>query len=340
MRITFLVLTLLLNTAFITAQETRKIDSTFRISYVDKLIIKANLDTRTNSYIINYSDANSDFTISTNTNLRMFLSLDYEFIGASIGFAPSFFTDNKDDDIKGKSSYTDFQFRFFLGQWVQGLHYSEVEGFYVENTGDFVPGWMEGEDPYIQFPNLKRSSYGMTTSYVFNKRFSYRNITYQTEWQKKSAGSFVPTLHYNFNRLSFSTEDLSSTEDFYNIRLSLAYYYTFVINEHWFIAPFISPSLGIRFSHSESTDNGITTSSNDTYFMQNLDGGLQLGYSSKRVIFGLNANSHVFWHQEDHVTAVTENSFYGLVYFGYRFDAPRFVKNTFDWFYDTFKIPR
>ena len=315
-------------------------DSTAIVSYVDKIIIKANLNTQRDVFTSNYDNNETDFKITTNDNLRLFLSLDYDFIGFSIGFDPNFLNENNDNDLKGKSSFSDFRFRMFLGKWVQSMHYGETKGFYIENTEDFIPDWNEGTDPYIQFPNLKKTSYGMTTAYVFNSNFSYRNLVYQTEWQKKSAGSFVPKLYYNYNELSFKTENVSSIEKFYNLKLELAYYYTFVIHENWFIAPYIAPAAGVRFSKTKTERDNETFSTDETHYPLSLSKGLQLGYSSRRIIFGLNINNQFNWFREDSVTAITEDRIYGLVYFGYRFDAPKFLDNTFNWMYSKLGMTR
>ncbi|MGB5378225.1 DUF4421 family protein [Muriicola sp.] len=191
----------------------------------------------------------------------------------SVGFAPTFFSANQEDDIKGKSSLSDFRFRAALGQWVQGIQISSIEGYYVENTGEFLANWTEGIDPFLQLPDLKYQKWGMSTSYVLNPNFSFRNVLYQTEWQKKSAGSIVPTLFYSYDRISYTFEDISRAEkDIFPIRLSLAYYYTLVVKENWFIGASLSPSAGIRFSKLKLTVNDLQTSENNVRFTNTLGG--------------------------------------------------------------------
>tara|TARA_R110002050_G_scaffold18067_2_gene52925 strand:- start:1 stop:552 length:552 start_codon:yes stop_codon:yes gene_type:complete len=165
----------------IVGQEYKTIDSVYRKSFSDKIIIKGNIDTQTDFYSLKSKEDTSTFMIRSNNEFRLFLSLDYEFIGVSIGFAPDFISNNEDDFLKGESSFTDYKFRFFLGNWVQGLQYSKIKGFYVENTYDYAQEWEKGVDPYIQFSNLTAKTWGMSTSYIFNPKFSYRNILYQTE---------------------------------------------------------------------------------------------------------------------------------------------------------------
>lgn len=306
-------------------------DSTAIISYVDKIIIKINADTQTDTYIIKDETDNTNIVLLPNSNLRLSLSLDYEFIGASIGFSPKFISGNNDDDLKGESSFTDYRFRFFLGNWTQEFIYSNIQGYYIENTGEYLPDWVENEDPYIQFPNLKVIKWGGTTSYVLNKEFSLRNVVYQTEWQRKSAGSFIPELSYSFNRFSNKLDGLKSFENAFDIKLASSYYYTWVIHKNWFVSSFISPSLGMRFSNYEEERNEGVFKDKNQHLIKSLDGGLQLGFGSRKIIFGANVNLDVNWYNENKTTNIIDDKIYAKLYFGYRFNAPKAIQKPFMW---------
>lgn len=305
-------------------------DTTAIVNYSDKIILKLNLDTRTDVYLYENKQDNSRLHLVPNNRYRLFLSLDYEFIGVSIGFVPEFLGANSDNDLKGESEFTDYQFRFFMGKWVQSLAYSKISGYYVRNTGDFTPDWVKGIDPYIQFNGLSSTQYAMSTAFVFNPDFSYRNIVYQNEWQKISSGSFVPTLYYGYHSFDFDQNGLVSTDKYVNIRLAPSYYYTYVLHSNWFLSANISPSLGVRFSKSETRLDDTTIGERNTLFTRNVSTGLNLGYSSERIIFGINANLSADWYNEDSVSSTEENQLYGVVYFGYRFDPPKAIAKIFE----------
>ncbi|MGK0385403.1 MAG: hypothetical protein ACI849_000004 [Patiriisocius sp.] len=135
--------------------ETSK-DTLAILSFADKVMVKVNVDTQTDSYV-DRDNTSSDLRLSANNNYRLTLSLDYKLVGFSFGFSPRFISSNNDDDLKGKYSFSDYQFRGFLGKWTQEVYYKKSQGFYVENTGDFDPSWREGIDPYLQFPDLKNT---------------------------------------------------------------------------------------------------------------------------------------------------------------------------------------
>lgn len=304
-------------------------DTSRIVTYTDKIILKANIDTRTDVLLYRNRDEDAKLELAPNSRYRLFLSLDYEFVGVSVGLVPKFMGGNADEDLKGESSFTDYQFRFFLGKWVQGLTYNKTSGYYVRNTADFAPDWIEGTHPYTQFNSLTNSQYGMSTSYVLNPNFSYRNIVYQNEWQKVSSGSLIPTLYYDYNTFAFDELGIRSKERFFNLRLSPRYFYTLVLHENWFISGNVSPSLGFRFSKDVSTENGITEIERNTYFTRSVSGGINLGYSSEKVIFGMNLTLNSDWYNEDSNSSVKNDEFYGVLYLGYRFEPPQFVKKVF-----------
>lgn len=170
----------------------------------------------------------------------------------------------------------------------------------------------------------------MSTGYIFNDRFSYRNLNSPTQWQRKSAGSFVPMLYYDYSKFENKFLGEKSVEHQINSRLALSYYYTLVLAEKWFATPNLSPSFGVRFSNYKDTDaDGTKTTKKDTYFTRALEGGLQLGFNSPRIFAGANLNFNVNWYDEDTNSHVENDQVYGLLYVGCRFDAPGFVARTF-----------
>lgn len=314
-------------TARIYAQPVK--DTSNFISYTDKILIKTNFSTQTDKYILRENN-NTGLKLQPNNEYRMFLSLDYEFIGFSYGFSPKILGANNDNDRKGKSSFTDYKFLLFLGQWLQTVEYSRIKGYYVENTADFVPGWQRGRDPYIQIANLTNTQWAMSTAYIFNRNFSFKNIVYQTEWQQKSAGSFVPVLSYDYNRYSFDFGGIRSVQKDFNLRLGLGYYYTFIIGNRFFVTPNLQPSLGMRFSNYNSVENGIATPGHKNYFTRFVEGGIKVGFNSRRLVAGAGFNFNVNWYNEDKSSVAQNDKLFGILYFGYRFGAPRILTDTYN----------
>ncbi len=314
-------------------------DSTAIESFKDKFIVKINLDSKTDSYNADGFGGGPDINLDSNYGSSLFLSLEFQIIGLSLGFSPSFLPGNSDEELRGESSFIDIEPRLAFQKWLIELRYSRITGYYVENTEDFIPDWEENVDPYILIPDLSNTTYGITISHIFNPNFSYKNLFYQTERQRKSAGSFVPTFQYSYNKFTFDLEDIPDDIKFKgdnsDLSLGIGYYYTWVIGDKWFVAPNVSPSAGVRFSKSTITLDGTTTEENITFFKTVLESGLQLGYASERVIFGIAFNYDIYGYEGEEGRFINNDKTYGLLYFGYRFNSPRFLAKSYDKFAKT-----
>ena len=130
-----------------------------------------------------------------------------------------------------------------------------------------------------------------------------RNVIYQTEWQQKSAGSFIPKLSYRYIKFS-NSGDLGFIENAYDLQLAASYYYTWVIRKNWFISFFLSPSLGIRWSNYKDIENGITVKDRNRYLLKELENGMQLRYSSKYIIFGASIDFNENWYDNEDSTTI------------------------------------
>lgn len=333
----FLVTSFLIHNVMVYGQEKTEKDTVNFIYYPDKIMVRANLSTQTDAYLLN-NKKGANLDLETNNSYKLFLSIDYKFIGFSYGFYPKFFGGNKDEELKGKSSFSDYNFRFFLGRWLQTANYSKTKGYYVANMSDFNPDWLEGKDPYLQFPDFKTIQYGMSTSYLFNPKFSLKSITSFTEWQKKSAGSFIPSVIYTYNRIISKIDDLNGKQKELDIRLAAGYYYNFIIHKNFYIAAHLSPSIGVKFLNDKSTDSGAETIEKETYFTRNIEGGIKIGYNSESILFGASLNFEDSSYNQDKTTVITNDKVYGLLYFGYRFDAPGFIAKPVEKFDNKIKM--
>ncbi|PWB19890.1 hypothetical protein DCO46_21205, partial [Flavobacterium sp. HTF] len=98
----------------LSAQNFSKKDTANFIYYPDKIMVRANLSTQTDSYFLK-SKESVNLKLVPNNEYKLFFTVDYKFIGFSYGFFPKFFGANNDNDLKGKSSFSDYNFRLFLG---------------------------------------------------------------------------------------------------------------------------------------------------------------------------------------------------------------------------------
>ncbi|MCJ7933938.1 MAG: DUF4421 domain-containing protein [Chryseobacterium sp.] len=299
-------------------------------SYRDQIMVRINLDTNIESFIVSEGDhKNADKTIlSINNKTKTSLSVDYRIISATLSFSPRFIAGNNDNELKGNSSYTDLSLRFFPKRFIQTLYYKNVKGFYVENTKDFLPGWQEGKDPYIRFPDLRVQRFGGATSFVLNRGFSAKSLYTQGEWQKNSSGSWVPFVDYDLTIFSNTIDGEKSKETQYNIGANMGYFYNWVIGKKVNIAPYLALGLGGKFS-SYHDILGDGSKENEQYLTLRMEGGLHVGYNTDRFLFGGRINFNTYTYQKNN-QAVENNNLYGLLYIGYRFAPPKAVKKNYD----------
>lgn len=300
-------------------------------SYADQVMIRANLDTNIESYVFSAGEGKDAFKmdLSINNKTKTSLSIDYRIISATVSFAPRFLDGNNDDEMKGKSSYTDLSFRFFPGRFIQNVYYKNVKGFYVENMKDLSPEWQEGKDPYIQFPDLRVQTFGGSTSYILNKNFSARSIYTQGEWQKKSSGSWIPFVDYDLTIFRNTIDGVKSKEIQYNIGGNIGYFYNWVIGDKVNISPYLTVGIGGKFSSFTDIENG-NTKKNAQYATIRMQGGLHIGYNTDRFLFGGKMNFKSYAYDQKDNQTVENNNLYGLLYIGYRFAPPKVIKNTYD----------
>lgn len=296
--------------SFVNAQDFGSI-----VSFKDNMLVKFNVNTQNESFSI--QDSNEDnFTLTADNVYRVQMSANYKFLGLSVGFSPS---GNRSDF---KSKFRDYQLRLFLKQWIQNFQYRKVQGFYDEGINP--------NDVSLRFPHLKTTNWGGETSYVFNSKFSLRHLLYLNEWQRENSGSFIPTFRYSFNRLSDWVENERVVQNNFDISIAPRYYYTWIVNRNWFVTPSISPAIGLRFSTDKSNEGDIKS----TYITKALDLGLQFGYTSNKISAGARFNFESNSVNEAVKRNVINDKSYASIYFGFRFNPPRYLEEKVDWIND------
>lgn len=296
------------------------------------LAVKLSLNNNISGFHINNT---SVYDIKANDKNLFKISVNYRWLSFSFSTAPKFLPGNDDNKLKGETKQTAYQFGFNFDHWTQYLSYSRVKGYYLGNTGDFDPGWVQDVDPYIQFPELVYSSISGHTAYRFNKNFSFSALTSQTERQLKSAGTFMPILSYNFYTIDDKTPltGTNSSQKSKNVEtlLSLGYFYSFVIHKNFYVSAGGVAGAGVVFSKlfTRLPQEEIITHSTSPVFR--FEGNLSFGYNAKRFFTGVQlVDSRVSYTQEKTTNIVVNNRLIYQVFLGYRLGAPKKLKSIMD----------
>ncbi|MCB4799857.1 DUF4421 family protein [Neotamlana laminarinivorans] len=270
----------------------------------DYLITKVSINRQTEILSVNEDINNERYTIEATNDLRTKLSANYKFLGFGFGFSPP--------QSDRKSKFLEAKLNLFLSKWVLGADFSRIKGFYAQN--------IDLQNPDRDFPDLKSTSYRFSAGYLLNDRFSYKHLFQLNEWQRESSGSFIPSFTYRYNRISDFIDGDKVVQHNSDFTLSPAYYYTWCVDQNWFVTPAISPKFGMRFSKDDTNK--------ETYFTRGFNFRLQFGFTNERVAAGatFTFESNNINYRSTRSTINDRN--HAQLYFAYRFNAPKFLQRT------------
>lgn len=294
----------------------------------DKLSVKIDIDNDIETF--SAEENGNEFTIKPNIDYRTEVSVHYRFISFKLGFSPHLFT-NFDKENKGKTKVFKFETDFYIKKWIQTLSYSQTKGYY---SPDFpLPDDFPTKN--LIFNQLKVYNFKGITRYRFNPNYSIKAIITQTEIQRKSAGTFIPSLSYSYSQLK--NGDTNQQLNTLNFILSAGYLHTFVINKRIYASIGAAPGAGVDFNKIIVKQDGVKITDIDTNYTLNFDGHLGLGYNSNRWFGG--GFFRLLTTTRKETTIVNFDTFrtHFQVFIGYRFEAPKFLKKQADWVEE--KIP-
>ncbi|TPG32346.1 DUF4421 family protein [Flavobacterium pectinovorum] len=275
-------------------------------SYNDKVTASIYYLDTSNSFQIGFDSEGKKKYLDLTPNRReqLGLSLSFQFVDISLGFAPKFFSENKDNS---DSKLFSFNTRFYYKKWMQSFTFINQKGFYASE-----------ETIQVGFPRMRTTKIGGSTSYVFNDNFSYKTLVNQNEWQTKSSGSFIPSFSFYYTNLNLNDVPNSSNGDIYVFSLAPSYFYNFVISDHILIGSGLALGAGINDVDGE------------TSALLQLDFNLKLAYNSDRFFAYTSLNTVNFVQNGDAEARLNDNISTLKFSVGYRFDPPRKVKEVYE----------
>jgi len=300
--------------------------------WIEKMNNKIALDISLNNAYEIFSVKTTDdrFILSPNAAANLRLKVNYRFISFGLQFAPGFIPGNKDDDLKGETKSFGLGTSVILRHWILDLSYSNVKGYYLVNSEDYIP--MSGSDPFIQFPDLTYKGFALTTGYSSNSKFSFRSLSSQTERQLKSAGSFIPVVDLRYfiidNKSSGATTQKTNN---FESSIGPGYIYTFVAKKSMYVSLGLLSSVGyLNTKLTTRYPDGDVVTHQDNFIFR-WEGKAGVGYNGKKFYSGLYATLSGTQYKQEHTTAVnTETRAFYHIFFGIRLNSPKFVKKQVD----------
>ncbi|MCB0473280.1 MAG: DUF4421 family protein [Flavobacteriaceae bacterium] len=286
-------------------QADKTLDTTYIRSFPDKITTRVGFANSTYAFNLSEKQTNASYEVKPNQETSVTLSALFRSIELDLGFTPRFFPGNNDDKEKGETKKLTFNFRMFLGQWMQTIDYNAAKGFYLQDNKD--------QRVLALLPDLRITTIGGTTSYIFNRNFSFRAIGFQNEWQKKSAGSFIPRLSYFCH--FFNSEEFDFNNDYsLDIAIGPGYYYNFVIDKNFLLSA--GSTLGIGLNKTQDKSESITSVLYQGILRTSI------GYNSENFFAGFSGNVNTFKYDQKSDFNYNDSIYFFEFYLGYRFKAP------------------
>lgn len=272
----------------------------FKRTFPEKLTLRTSLNNTGNSFYFRDRETGDRLLLNPGAKNYLGFSLLFRSVELDLGFAPGFLNTPRAD---ADPSLFNLNMRMYTGHWMQTLDFYLEDGFYFD---------LNGSTGYL--PNLNTLKVGGVTSYIFNPRFSFRAISFQNEWQRKSAGSFVPSLLAYYTRYRVSDGDVREISHTYNLAAGPGYYYNWVFRDHFLFSLGNNAGLGLGILN----DQGRVSTS---LLFQSIFRAA-LGYNSERFFAGVNASYTYLHHGNFDGEQLDDRTHFFEVYLGYRVKAP------------------
>lgn len=298
--ISYLILLMLPALLWGQSAETTKGTLPYVTTFPEKITFRVGWQQAANRFYLRNEDGTNFRYRPVNKN-QLRLSAQFRALDIGFSFAPAFMNPERNEE---GARLFNWNFRVFAGRWMQTFDYYDQKGYF---------GKVEDFEVYL--PNFESRKLGGTTAYVFNPNFSFRALISQNEWQRRSAGSFVPRFVAYYTRYREGLDDGTSVKAHsYDFGLGPGYHYNWVIGRNFLIS--MGNTTGLGFNILE--DDQVTTTS---LLWESIFRGA-LSYNSDRLFFGVDLGYAFLEHRAERKIRLDDRLYTIEVYLGYRIMAP------------------
>jgi hypothetical protein len=294
----FLVIVTLFFSFTLNAQKKKfQNDTTYYETFRDKLNIRTYLSQKYIHVNIPSSGNTTDLEYKANPKLNLGAGFTYRWLTINLFNGFSFL--NKKDEVKGKTKGLNLQVHLYPAKWAIDLLFESPKGLFIDQKG--AAG--AGANNYYYREDIKSNLYGVSVYRVPNKdKFSYRAAISQTEWQKRSAGSFLygggifhGTLQGDSVLVPASLQNQYPEKGvtkltYTTIGPGVGYAHTLVVDQHFFITGSLVFNANVNFVSEEGTKKEKRTSFNGSDVFK-----AAIGYNSPTWNFSANWLGHGLW---------------------------------------------
>jgi hypothetical protein len=205
---------------------------------------------------------------------------------------------NLDEKKYGKTTKLDIQSHIYLKRFITDFVYQDYKGFYLDSLMRKVKDTIINTHHTYLKPDMEQQSIGGSIMYFTNfRKYSFKSTFSQTEFQKKSAGTWAFGLSFHYLTLNSETglvhdsvkQYIDSAAYFKSITSINAgiiggYFHTFTL-KRWYTT--ISMMIGLEGKTGSYTleDDIVKKDTNYASFRMQIRFGT--GYNTKHFYFGM-----------------------------------------------------
>ena len=305
-----------------------ELDSVYIKRYSKNLSLKLNFNNAYHGFSV-YDNGNLYADIRPNTSYNNSLSFNYRMFAYSYSFALNFIPGNNDNSIKGETKSKKHEINLILDHLIIGAGYEKIQGFYLENTKDYVANWNESRDGYLILPDLHFYEISTTLGYRFNSNLSLRAHQSQTERQVKSAGSPLIYLHSQFyqadDRTTLTPTSTSQKSNNLQMLFTVGYMYSLVLHRSIFLTAGIHPGAGYINTWLKTRYPAGDVNTSDITFIYGLQSSIGLGLNAEKLFFGGQLDFALINNNQTSSHTIANESLDYQIYLGYRFNSPKLL---------------
>lgn len=314
-------------------------DSGYVVSFRDNFVLTVVNETKSTISAVSFIDKkNNVYSLDyrTNTINTWGLGFDYKWFTFEYTHKMPWYTpDPKYGEVKNSG----FGFGITGRRLAFRNFYESSTGFYLENTEEWLKGYVQKNGEYYNRPDMHTFTYYANLNYVFNnKHFSNNASLWQLERQNKKAGTFVAGASYIFNSFSADSSIIPTTgidsfprsnNTFFalnSVGVNMGYMGTLPMGKRkkLFITTAIIPGISRQWGELTVENVGVAQASKLLGFQSEFRFGF--GYNGDKWYVGSIFRAYSNLNAINANEPFSISNRYGRFYVGYRFNSPQ-IKN-------------
>ncbi len=309
-------------------------DTNYIKSYHKKLVITIPVSYKKLQFSILDFKSGNKLTFAPNQQFDFGISISSRWASFILNTGAKLFS--RDNEIKGKTSYQDYQLNLYSRKITTDMFFQNYSGFYIKNSKSYAS--YSNTQPYDIRTDVKAVNMGASTYYIVNnKRFTYRNSFTFVERQKKSAGSILLGVYYSYFdakgspslvtypfKINFDSLSFIRRGHTHNFGFNLGYIYTLVFLKNCYATASLVQGIG---------ETQIVYEREDSTIYRQLRGGagklnvrFALGYDKRKYFIGTMAMFDYYLFRGSENSTLDYNFGKFMIYVGYRFSSLKVEK--------------